>query len=114
MSHGSRRLIRQMLQVNAKKRITVTELLSHPWLTMGVLEPVTIRSASTRHQDEECVKLMAQYHGVSVEVMWRHLKKWRYDYNTATYLLLLAKKRRNQPLKILHGATKIPIKQVVK
>lgn len=112
MSQGSRRLIRQMLQVNPKKRITVEELLSHPWMTMGILEPVSVKSESIKGYDEDCVTLIAQYYGVSVDIMWRNLKRWKYDYNLATYLLLVAKRKRGQPLKLIHGATKIPIKQI--
>lgn len=115
MSHGSRRLIKQMLQVDPKKRITVNELLSHPWLTMNVLESVRIHQQNIKKKDEECILVLSQYYSVSVEDMWRHLRKWRYDYDTATYLLLQVRKKRNSSLKLLSGALKVPlpIEQVI-
>lgn len=33
--------------------------------------------------------------------MWNHLRKWKYNYETATYLLLLAKKKRGLSLKLI-------------
>lgn len=109
MSKESKQFIRSMLQIDPKKRITVTELLSHPWVTMGIMEPVEVKSENAKRYDEDCVALMTQYNGVTREEMWSHLRKWRYDYNTATYLLLLAKKRRGQPLKLTSAAVRVPL-----
>lgn len=35
LSAGSRELLKVMLQVDPKRRITVSQLLTHPWLTGG-------------------------------------------------------------------------------
>jgi maternal embryonic leucine zipper kinase len=40
LSVGSKRLIKSMLQVDPKKRITVDKLVCHPWVTLGYDEPV--------------------------------------------------------------------------
>lgn len=109
MSKESQQLIAQMLQVDPRKRITVKELLSHPWVTLGVLDPVEVRAEDMKHQDEDCIALMAQYNGVTPTDMWRHLKKMRYDYHTATYLLLTAKKKRGMRLKLNPSALKVPV-----
>lgn len=109
MSQDSKKLIRQMLQIDPKKRITVRELLSHPWLTLGVLNPVEYNQESRKNRDEDCISVMAHYHCVSNDEIWRGLKKWKYDYNTATYLLLQLRKKRNLPLKISCVANRVPI-----
>lgn len=109
MSKESQQLIRLMLQVDPKKRITVKELLSHPWVTLGVLDAVQIRAENVKREDDDCITLMAQYNGVTPDDMWRHLKKWKYDYHTATYLLLLARKSRGMRLKLNPAAMRVPI-----
>lgn len=60
MSNESKKLIRQMLQVDPKQRISVKELLSHPWLTLGVLEPVDYLPENTNTQDKECLRILAR------------------------------------------------------
>lgn len=90
-----------MLQVDPKKRITVQELLSHPWLTLGILDPVDYSSIDLRKYDKDCVDVMASYYEISPEMMWRHLKKLKYDYYTATYFLLLSRKKRGAVLRLI-------------
>ncbi|XP_022910872.1 maternal embryonic leucine zipper kinase-like [Onthophagus taurus] len=110
MSQESRKFIRQMLQVDPKKRITVKEILTHPWITLGVLDPVDTSPDCIKCYDKECVVALARYHGVNNEDMWRHLKRWRYDYDMATYFLLMDRKKRKLPLKLNIMATKLPIR----
>lgn len=109
MSEESRRLIKSMLQVDPKKRITVAKLLSHPWLTLGILESVKIRMENSRRYDAECINVMAKYHQVEPDVIWSHIKKWKYDYHTATYFLLLGKKKRGSTLKLYSSMAKFPV-----
>lgn len=47
LSKESRQVIKEMLQVDPRRRITVNKLLSHPWMTMGYYEPVSFK---TLHQ----------------------------------------------------------------
>jgi hypothetical protein len=89
-----------MLQVDPEKRIAVVELLSHPWLTLGILDPVDYSSMDLRKCDNDCVNVMAAYYETSPERMWRHLKKWKYDYHTATYFLLLSRKKKGASLRL--------------
>lgn len=98
-----------MLQVDPKKRITVNELLSHPWLTLGILDPVKIRMENSKCYDAECINVMAKYYQVESDTVWNHIKKWKYDYHTATYFLLLGKKKRGSSLKLSSSTAKFPI-----
>lgn len=98
-----------MLQVDPKKRIPVKKLLSHPWLTLGVMEPVKIRTEIYKSLDTECVSTMAKFHQVEVATMWNYLKEEKYDYHTATYFLLLGKKSRGASLKLYNSAGRFPV-----
>lgn len=89
-----------MLQVDPKKRITVEELLSHPWLTLGILDSVTFNSADRSNYDKECISIMAVFFNAAPERILKHIKEWKYDYYTATYLLLLNKKKRGSVPKL--------------
>lgn len=109
MSKESRQLIRSMLQVNPKKRITVEELLSHPWMTLGVLEPVKFDLEECKHFDVECINTMAKHYQVSSDEILNYLKEWKYDYHTATYFLLLARKKRGSTLRLSYIPAKLPV-----
>ncbi|XP_044269676.1 maternal embryonic leucine zipper kinase-like [Tribolium madens] len=110
LSPESKRLISCMLQVDPKKRITVQELLSHRWLTLGILDPVDYNSIDLKKYDKDCVDVMASYYNVNPERMWRHLKKWKYDYHTATYFLLLSRKKRGAVLRLLSLSGQLHLK----
>ncbi|XP_077612300.1 maternal embryonic leucine zipper kinase isoform X4 [Crocuta crocuta] len=72
LSSSSVLLLQQMLQVDPKKRISVKNLLSHPWIM----------------------------HDYNCPVEWQSKNSWQYDHLTATYLLLLAKKARGKPVRL--------------
>lgn len=103
----SRRLIKSMLQIDPKKRIKVDELLNHSWVLRGFREPVSVNNSSNmKEHDSQCVALLARQRNVSPEEMWDTLSKWKYDYNTATYFLMLNRKRRGLPVRLFGpGAT---------
>lgn len=105
MSLSSRRLIRAMLQVDPKKRITIKELLSHPWLTMGTVHPIQVCAEDIKRRNDDCLLVMSKYYGIDVEELWGHLKKWNFDYETATYFLLQLRKRRRASLKLYPSKT---------
>ncbi|XP_049799093.1 maternal embryonic leucine zipper kinase-like [Schistocerca nitens] len=101
LSRNSKDLIKSMLQLDPKQRITIKELQNHPWVLTGYGEPVASESLIDFHEmDRTCVGIMAHYHGITWEEMWSSLSKWPYDYNTSTYLLLLAKKKRGSPVRL--------------
>lgn len=103
----SRRLIRSMLQTDPKKRVRVDELLSHPWVMRGFREPIPLNnSCNMKEHDSQCVNILARHKNITPEEMWELLSKWKYDYNTATYFLMLNWKRRGLPVRIFGpGAT---------
>ncbi|XP_036711547.1 maternal embryonic leucine zipper kinase isoform X2 [Balaenoptera musculus] len=72
LSPSSILLLQQMLQVDPKKRISVKNLLNHPWIMQDYNFPVE----------------------------WQSKTPWQYDHLTATYLLLLAKKARGKPVRL--------------
>ena len=49
LSSGSLQLLHAMLQTDPKRRITVQELLTHPWLLEGYEKPVRWQSRYSRH-----------------------------------------------------------------
>jgi len=101
LSRESRQIIKDMLQVDPKKRITVENLLSHPWMTVGVYEPVSLHSLHEyREKDDVVLYLMADFFALTPKQMWHKVNTWTYDYITATYLLLLTRRKAGQPLKL--------------
>lgn len=109
MSVESLKLIKSMLQVDPKKRTTVEELLTHPWLTLNILDPIEIKSEDFKYFDADCVKTIANYYQVETDMMWKIIKKWNYDYLTSTYFLLMTRKKRKLPLKLSSYASKVDI-----
>ncbi|CAH1405865.1 unnamed protein product [Nezara viridula] len=101
LSEESRKIIRDMLQVDPKERITVDELLSHQWITMGCLDPVTHNSLNLYHEkNNEVLNALGKYHMIESEEIWERINKWDYDYDTATYLLLLNRCKQGLPLRL--------------
>ncbi|CAL8333239.1 unnamed protein product [Lota lota] len=101
LSPGSVLLLNQMLQVEPKRRQTVRQLLDHPWVLKEYNSPVEWHSKQQLgYIDEDCITEMAVGLKRSRESTTRLVKEWRYDQTTATYLLLLAKKRRGRPVRL--------------
>ena len=99
MSKSSKDLIKSMLQVDPKKRINLSQLLKHPWVTAGDINSVSFRSKEDKSViDDDCVEVMSRYYQQSDSDIKTRLQRWKYDYETATYLLLKQKKTKQQPL----------------
>ncbi|XP_067935041.1 maternal embryonic leucine zipper kinase-like isoform X2 [Watersipora subatra] len=108
LSKDSLKVLNEMLQVIPGKRISTGELLSHPWIVKDYEEPVTWKSNFNKSSlDEDCITTMAIHHGFSKQEMRRQVSQWAYDYNTATYLLLLQKKLRGKPIRLVASKSKI-------
>ncbi|KAJ9597360.1 hypothetical protein L9F63_011749 [Diploptera punctata] len=101
LSRGSKRLISSMLQVDPNNRITIEKLVCHPWLTMGYDGPVTKGIHNFHEKDNECISVMSDSYRISKHEMWKKLSCWNYDYYTATYLILLTRKKRGLPVKLV-------------
>ncbi|CAK9795388.1 Maternal embryonic leucine zipper kinase [Anthophora quadrimaculata] len=105
LSSSSRRLIRAMLQINPKKRITIQELCNHPWITAGFLNPVSFVHKTNFEKDDDVLSTMSAICGEHASDIWKKLlKSDRTDYKTATYLLLLDRKLRGLSLRISSSA----------
>uniref|UniRef100_A0A673V273 Maternal embryonic leucine zipper kinase n=1 Tax=Suricata suricatta TaxID=37032 RepID=A0A673V273_SURSU len=101
LSSSSALLLQQMLQVDPKKRISVKNLLSHPWIMQDYNCPVEWQSKNSLiHLDEDCVTELSVHHRNNRQTMEDLISLWRYDHLTATYLLLLAKKARGKPVRL--------------
>ncbi|XP_064147796.1 maternal embryonic leucine zipper kinase isoform X2 [Loxodonta africana] len=89
------------IMVDPKKRISVKNLLSHPWIMQDYNCPVEWQSKNPFiHLDEDCVTELSVHHRNNRQTMEDLISLWQYDHLTATYLLLLAKKARGRPVRL--------------
>uniref|UniRef100_A0A8C5I9K3 Maternal embryonic leucine zipper kinase n=1 Tax=Gouania willdenowi TaxID=441366 RepID=A0A8C5I9K3_GOUWI len=94
-------LLLALCRVDPKRRVTVQQLLDHPWVTKDYNSPVEWYSRQPHgHIDEDCITEMAVNMKRSRESTTARVKKWQYDHTTATYLLLLSKKQRGKPVRL--------------
>lgn len=101
LSPGSILLLNQMMQVEPKRRLTVRQLLDHPWVLKDYNSPVEWHSRQPLgHIDVDCITEMAVNMKRSRESTAALVNEWRYDHTTATYLLLLSKKQRGKPVRL--------------
>lgn len=101
LSPGSILLLNQMMQVEPKWRLTVRQLLDHPWVMKDYNTPVEWFSRQPLgHIDEDCITEMAVNMKRSRESTTALVREWKYDQTTATYLLLLSKKQRGKPVRL--------------
>ncbi|KAM4876780.1 maternal embryonic leucine zipper kinase isoform 2-T2 [Thomomys bottae] len=101
LSPSSILLLQQMLQVDPKKRISIRNLLNHPWIMQDYNCPVEWQSKNPFiHLDDDCVTELSVHHRNNKQTMEDLISLWQYDHLTATYLLLLAKKARGKPVRL--------------
>lgn len=101
LSYSSTELLSEMMEVNPKRRIGITQLASHPWLVKGYSSPVDCKSTySLNILDQDAVTELAVSCGRSRSCVSAELCQWKYDYMTATYLLLVLKKRQGKVMRL--------------
>ncbi|XP_075544061.1 maternal embryonic leucine zipper kinase-like [Dermacentor variabilis] len=101
LSSSSVELLSEMMTVVPEKRISITQLLNHPWLVKGYGCPVSSKSTYLLSVlDEEVVTELAVSCGRSKSSVAMELSQWRYDFMTATYLLLVLKKSQGKVLRL--------------
>ncbi|XP_013008692.1 maternal embryonic leucine zipper kinase [Cavia porcellus] len=101
LSPSSVLLLQQMLQVDPKKRISMKNLLNHPWIMQDYNCPVEWQSKNPFiHLDDDCLTELSVHHRNNRQTMEDLISLWQYDHLTATYLLLLAKKARGKPVRL--------------
>ena len=120
-----------MLQVDAKRRITLKELLIDPWMMEGYDKPVKWQSKyHSTDLEVDIVNELSSYKLQSPNAIADRIRRWDYDYVTATYFLLMERKqkglsirltpshspvvptdlRNNTPKRMLFGETASPAK----
>ena len=103
-----------MLQVDAKRRITIKELLTHPWLMEGYDRPVKWQSKFHGNDlDANIIEEMAGYKLTTPSALSAKLKNWDYDYLTSTYLLLFDKQQKGQSMKLTPGTSPLLTKELL-
>ncbi|KAL7636620.1 UNVERIFIED_CONTAM: hypothetical protein RMT77_013397 [Armadillidium vulgare] len=106
LSEGSRNLLASMLQVEPKRRITVRYLLSHPWLIGDHPHPIDPTSIYKKvGVDEDVITEIAVHQGKSRVAVRQSVCEWSYDYLTATYFLLVMRKLKGRPVRLLPKVT---------
>ncbi|XP_071954375.1 maternal embryonic leucine zipper kinase-like isoform X2 [Antedon mediterranea] len=102
LSSGCKEIIRQLLQVNPKRRITVSKLIEHPWVTKTFKTQVDWKTKCSKAQiNEDCISEMAHYYGKTKKEMHAQVKQWQYDEVTAIYFMLLNRMYKGESIKIL-------------
>ncbi|CAG0893684.1 unnamed protein product [Darwinula stevensoni] len=103
LSPGAVALIDSMLQTTPIRRITVRQLLHHPWLRTNpsgfLLGPIQYES---NYQlivlDEEVLEEMSLVLSMSPTAVKEEILHWKYDYVTALYFMLMHRKIHHRPL----------------
>ncbi|KAK5977426.1 Non-specific serine/threonine protein kinase, partial [Trichostrongylus colubriformis] len=114
LSPSSRALLRSMLQVNPQYRITVKQLLDHPWINYKYSQKLKWTSIYDKNVvDEEVATELAFHHRKSLVEMIALIKEWKFDYLTATYYLLLQQKTRKRRITLPPPRAKPGESQVV-
>jgi len=102
LSKGSLELLQAMLQTDPKKRITVKQLLVHPWIMEGYQEPVRWQTRyRTAVLDESIVGSMASHNNLSRQMQAEKLLQWDYDHTTAIYFIMLGRKQAGKQYQLL-------------
>nr|CAB3263753.1 maternal embryonic leucine zipper kinase [Phallusia mammillata] len=109
LSKESVALLKQLLQVDPKYRITVEKLLSHSWMTAEMGVPVEWQSKyQNTVLDEDVITELSVHQKVSRETMRTELSKWKYDFLTAAYFLLLKKKTSGRAVRLQMTLSTMP------
>ncbi|KAL4240820.1 hypothetical protein ACF0H5_001608 [Mactra antiquata] len=106
LSQDSKELISAMLQLDPKRRVTINQLVTHPWLMEAIDMPVEWNSKYKRKVDDDCITELAVHYGKSRQEMEADVQEWKFDYLTATYFLLLEKKMKGRPVRLIQQQQK--------
>uniref|UniRef100_A0A0A9XVD0 non-specific serine/threonine protein kinase n=1 Tax=Lygus hesperus TaxID=30085 RepID=A0A0A9XVD0_LYGHE len=111
LSELSRDILRGMLQKNPRQRLTTEQLLNHKWVTLECYDPVCYLPIYEHHErDDHILQILADYNNLTIQAAWQRLSSWVYDHFTATYLLLLHKKRKGLPFNLNISFTPVKVR----
>ncbi|RWS05842.1 maternal embryonic leucine zipper kinase-like protein 1, partial [Dinothrombium tinctorium] len=98
LSEESKSVIRSMLNINPAKRITVKDLLRHPWINAGI-DPSNIRvEIHAGQMDEGLLWEVHKYFPMTPLAKLRKNIAAGFGYQTASYWLLKSKLERGLPI----------------
>ncbi|GMT22040.1 hypothetical protein PFISCL1PPCAC_13337, partial [Pristionchus fissidentatus] len=98
LSECSKQLLSKMLKVEPSQRLTVKELLEHPWLNKNYQVKIKWNSIYDRNfVDPEVAREMSWSWKRDIAEMEELIKSWKFDYLTATYFILLNLKMKGKP-----------------
>lgn len=101
LSPDSINLLNDLLQIDPKKRITMPQLVYHPWVLKGYSSSVDWQTRYYfKDLDRECLAEIALYFNKPLKEVHDHISTWNYDFLTATYYLLVFMKMQGKPAKI--------------
>lgn len=103
LSSESQRLIGQLLKHKPDSRITMSQLLVHPWLLKGTgkdrIDPASTCRADNNIEPSVLAE-MAKYYGLDTRTMEKKIREYKYDAITLNYKLLLLRQQQGQPLRL--------------
>jgi hypothetical protein len=101
LSQDSIHLLNDLLQIDPKKRITMQQLVYHPWVLKGYSSGVDWQTRYYfKELDRECVAEIALYFNKNLKEVNDLIQMWYYDFLTATYFILLFMKMQGRQPKI--------------
>lgn len=106
LSNDSQKVIGSLLKHRPESRLSMDQLLQHPWLLKGTkLKKIDPSSTMGSRDDLNPVVVteMAKYYSLDVETMTATIKKWEYDHVTCNYELLNRKQRKGQTIRLPAG-----------
>ncbi|EGD78803.1 CAMK/CAMKL protein kinase [Salpingoeca rosetta] len=106
LSPSARDMIRGLLSLDPARRMTMDQLLAHPWMVAGL--PTDRLDTSSQIEcaelDPQVVGVLARYYGVSEDRVRSHLETDPYDHVTADYEMVCLAKTKRLPLRLIEGA----------
>eukprot|EP00053_Salpingoeca_punica_P014926 m.136273 g.136273 ORF g.136273 m.136273 type:complete len:646 (+) comp16580_c0_seq1:361-2298(+) len=110
LSQDSIRLIGQLLQHNPENRLSMAELLKHPWLVKGLSTGAIEWNFPDEAEPEEfIVQELAKYYALDAHVMASLIKERKYDQVTASYELLRQRRQRGFNIRLPAARSHLPI-----
>lgn len=91
LSTDSQRLIGQLLKHQPDHRLTMPQLLSHPWLLKGLKVKAIDYKSNVGNLDDldvDVINELANFHALAPDAMAQRVKEWKYDSLTCNYELL--------------------------
>lgn len=101
LSQDSVNLLADLLQTDPKRRITMQQLVFHPWVLKGYSSNVDWQTRYYfKDLERDCLAEIALYFSKTTKEITEHISQWKYDFLTATYFLLLFMKMQGRQPKI--------------